>query len=170
MKKITKKVIISFSVLIAFLLLFGKMLYIYILGFCFFGSSNEEFMMNELGDPLIVGESWNEEDVFQVTVAEITFSEKNREPFYDIAIVAENKKLYSKGNGDMELYCTITVPKDIIAEETMNHFTIPRQQIKEYHYKFFLSEEICDFQCQVEIPLADKRYRYKKMWHYNSDL
>lgn len=29
MKKITKKVIISFSVLIAFLLLFGKMLYIY---------------------------------------------------------------------------------------------------------------------------------------------
>lgn len=30
MKKITKKVIISFSVLIAFLLLFGKMLYIYI--------------------------------------------------------------------------------------------------------------------------------------------
>ena len=88
MKKITKKVIISFSVLIAFLLLFGKMLYIYILGFCFFGSSNEEFMMNELGDPLIVGESWNEEDVFQVTVAEITFSEKNGEPFYDIAIVA----------------------------------------------------------------------------------
>ncbi len=36
MKKITKKVIISFSVLIAFLLLFGKMLYIYIYwGFVF---------------------------------------------------------------------------------------------------------------------------------------
>lgn len=35
MKKITKKVIISFSVLIAFLLLFGKMLYIYI-GVLFF--------------------------------------------------------------------------------------------------------------------------------------
>lgn len=76
MKKVTKKAIITFSVLITFLLLFGKMLFIYIMGFLFFGSPNEEFIINEMGAPLIVGESWDEKNFFQITITEITFLEK----------------------------------------------------------------------------------------------
>lgn len=64
-------------ILLLFLLLFGKTLFVYVMGFLFFGSPDEEFIMNEIGEPCIVGESWAEEDFFQVTVTAITFSESD---------------------------------------------------------------------------------------------
>ena len=64
-------------ILLLFLLLFGKMFFVYVMGFLFFGSPDEEFIMNEIGESCIVGESWAEEDFFQVTVTAIIFSESD---------------------------------------------------------------------------------------------
>lgn len=46
------------------------------MGFLFFGSPDEEFIINEIGEPCIVGESWDKKD-FLVTVTVITFSESD---------------------------------------------------------------------------------------------
>lgn len=62
----------------------------------------------------------------------------------------------------MELYCNINVPKNILTEETDNHFTIPQRKTKEYHYIFFLPKEISDFEYQIEIPLAAEDINIKK--------
>lgn len=107
--------------------------------------------------------------IFLVTVTAIIFSENDEQRLYDITLIAENQELFSEKNGDMELYCNINVPKNILTEETDNHFTILQRKTKEYHYKFFLPKEISDFECQVEIPLAADR-RYKKVWSYRSGL
>ena len=46
------------------------------MGFLFFGSPDEEFIINEIGEPCIVGESCDKKD-FLVTVTVITFSESD---------------------------------------------------------------------------------------------
>lgn len=62
----------------------------------------------------------------------------------------------------MELYCNINVLKNILTEETDNHFTILQRKTKEYHYIFFLPKEISDFEYQIEIPLAAEDINIKK--------
>ena len=176
MNKVITKLIIAFLIIVTFLLLFGKTLFMYVMGFLFLGSPFDEFTINHMGNPLVVGESWNEEEVdyedyFQVTVADITSSEENGQYLYDITIIAENYRNLG-GNEDLKVYCEIDIPKrKIITEETPNYFTVPEQQIKEYHYKFFLGEEISNFNCEIEIPLhVDERHKYKKIWNYSSTL
>lgn len=65
------------------------------MGFLFFGSPDEEFIINEIGEPCIVSESWDEED-FLVTVTAITFSENDEQYLYDITLIAENQELFSE--------------------------------------------------------------------------